>query len=594
VVGGGTISVGPTNGPYASNTVVVLTANASAHWAFDHWTGDVMGSQNPVSLTMGGPRSVEAVFVPTAFPLTAITPGGGTVSVNAQIIPPATFFPVGSVVTVTAVASNGWSFLGWQGDASATNNPLSLTLNQTNNVQGIFGTAVATNAVGGGGIVLSQPNPIPYGTVLTASAVPDAGKYFLTWSGAASGTNAPTTIAVTSANPTVSALFTTLPGGENTLSVVVMGNGSVAISPQQNYYNSGGSVTLSASTTNAGTSFHDWTKDASGSNNPIVVVVSTNKIVQANFGGLPTVNISPQNLIVFGGSNAVLNANAAGLPPLSYQWQNGQGVIAGATNASYTIFGAQATNSGNYSVIVSNPFGSVTSGVATVTVVFPPLIPNPVLYIAPMSFLAFSNLTLGGVYQLQQSVGWYWSNQPVSFTATNALYTQMVAGVADSGDYRLALNPVPAQAFATAQVVNGFVVGATVTSGGSGYVTSPAVTIVGGGGTNATAISHISGGVVTSITITDAGIGYTNPPTLRIAPPPAAAVSPTVLPVMRVDSANLAPYDNYQIQFKPDLGGTWGNWNGGLFSPTDVTNSQYLFITNGVGFFRLEYLQNVP
>jgi hypothetical protein len=166
----------------------------------------------------------------------------------------------------------------------------------------------------------------------------------------------------------------------------------------------------------------------------------------------------------------------------------------------------------------------------------------------------------------------------------------MVAGVASVGDYRLALNPVPAQAFATAQVDYGFVVLATVTSGGSGYVTSPAVTIIGGGGSNATAVANLSGGVVASITITDAGIGYTNAPTVRIAPPPAAAVSPTVLPMMRVDSASLAPYDNYQIQFKPDLGGAWGNWNGGLFSPTDVTNSQYLFITNGVGFFRLQYV----
>jgi hypothetical protein len=227
---------------------------------------------------------------------------------------------------------------------------------------------------------------------------------------------------------------------------------------------------------------------------------------------------------------------------------------------------------------------------APLVVIEPPFIPNPVLDLAPMSFLTFSNLTLGGVYQLQQLVGWYWSNQPVSFTATNALYTQMVAGVADSGDYRLAFNPVPAQAFATVQVVNGFVMGATVSSGGSGYVTSPAVTVVGGGGANATAISHISGGVVTSITITDAGIGYTNAPTVRIAPPPAAAVSPTVLPMMRVDSANLAPYDNYQIQFKSDLGGAWANWNGGLFSPTAATNSQYLFITNGVGFFRLQYV----
>jgi hypothetical protein len=258
--------------------------------------------------------------------------------------------------------------------------------------------------------------------------------------------------------------------------------------------------------------------------------------------------------------------------------------------------GAQAVAVVNNGVVVAVNFLDAGSGYTStpLIVIDPPFIPNPVLDITPMSFLTFSNLTLGGVYQLQQWMGWYWSNQPVSFTATNTLYTQMVAGVADSGDYRLALNPVPAQAFATAQVVNGFVVGATVTSGGSGYVTSPAVTIIGAGGTNATAISHISGGVVTSISIIDAGNGYTNAPTVRIAPPPAAAVSPTVLPVMRVDSANLAPYDNYQIQFKSDLGGTWGNWNGGLFSPTDVTNSQYLFITNAVGFFRLEYLQNVP
>jgi len=226
---------------------------------------------------------------------------------------------------------------------------------------------------------------------------------------------------------------------------------------------------------------------------------------------------------------------------------------------------------------------------APLVVIDPPFIPNPVLGIAAMSFLSFSNLTVGGAYQLQRSLAWYWTNQPVSFTATNTLYTQMVAGVWGSGNFRLALNPVPSQAFADPQVVNGFVVGATVTSGGSSYVTSPAITIVGKGGTNATAVSHISGGVVTSISITDAGIGYTNATTVEIAPPPAAAVFPTVQPVMRVDSASLAPYDNYQIQFMPAITGTWANWNGGLFIPTDVTNSQFLFITNGVGFFRLLY-----
>ena len=237
---------------------------------------------------------------------------------------------------------------------------------------------------------------------------------------------------------------------------------------------------------------------------------------------------------------------------------------------------------------VVNPGSGYTS--APQVVIEPPFIFNPILGIAPMSFLSFSNLTLGGSYQLQQAVAWYWSNQPVSFTATNNVYTQLVAGVFDDGDFRLALNPAPTQAFASAQMANGFVVGATVTAGGSGYVSSPAVTIIGRSIIGAGAYSSISGGVVTGITITNAGYGYANTPTIQIAPPPAAAVFSTVQPVMRLDSASLAPYGNYQIQFKPDVAGGWMNWAGGLFSPTDTTNSQFLFITNGVGFFRVQYL----
>ena len=87
---------------------------------------------------------------------------------------------------------------------------------------------------------------------------------------------------------------------------------------------------------------------------------------------------------------------------------------------------------------------------APLVVIEPPFIPSPSLGIAPMSFLTFSNLTVSGSYQLQQSAGWYWTNQPLNFTATGSIYTQMFAGIVGSGDYRLALNPVPNQAFATA------------------------------------------------------------------------------------------------------------------------------------------------
>jgi hypothetical protein len=227
---------------------------------------------------------------------------------------------------------------------------------------------------------------------------------------------------------------------------------------------------------------------------------------------------------------------------------------------------------------------------APLVVIDPPFIPNPVLGVAPASILTFSNLTIGDSYQLQQFQSWYWTNQPVSFTASNAVYTQAFSGAPGNGEYRLALVPVPAQAFATPQVVNGFVVGATITAGGSGYVTTPAVNITGDAGINATAVAGIGGGAVTNITIISAGMGYTNHVTVQIDPPPAVAISPTIWPGLSLNSSSLVPYDNYQIQFKSNLTGIWGNWSNGLFTPIATTNTQYIFITNGSGFFRLQYV----
>ena len=256
--------------------------------------------------------------------------------------------------------------------------------------------------------------------------------------------------------------------------------------------------------------------------------------------------------------------------------------------------GAQAVAVVSNGVVIAVNVLDAGSGYTNtpVIVIEPPFIAQPTMGIAAMSLLSFTNLALGTNYQLQSILGRYLVQPGRSFHGHRS---HLYAVSSQEWLQRMAIvwQPprFPAQAFATAQLVNGFVVGATVTSGGSRLRHQS--------GSHhrwrwrqpmPRRLLNISGGVVTNITITDAGIGYTNTPTVEIAPPPAAAVSPTVLPVMRVDSANLAPYDNYQIQFKPDLGGAWGNWNGGLFSPTDVTNSQYLFITNDVGFFRLEYV----
>ena len=81
-------------------------------------------------------------------------------------------------------------------------------------------------------------------------------------------------------------------------------------------------------------------------------------------------------------------------------------------------------------------------------------------------------------------------------------------------------------ATATATLFNGFVVGGTVTSGGSGYQTAPAITIS-GNGSGATAKTTISGGAVSAIQILNAGSGYTGPVTFTIAAPTSNVINQT-------------------------------------------------------------------
>ena len=54
----------------------------------------------------------------------------------------------------------------------------------------------------------------------------------------------------------------------------------------------------------------------------------------------------------------------------------------------------------------------------------------------------------------------------------------------------------------------------SITTGGTGYTSEPTVTLTGGGGTGATAIAGITAGAVSSVTITNPGSGYTTAPTV--------------------------------------------------------------------------------
>ena len=103
----------------------------------------------------------------------------------------------------------------------------------------------------------------------------------------------------------------------------------------------------------------------------------------------PSIVSQPTNLAVAVGGTALLGVAAMGTPPLSYAWDfNSTNLVQAGTNSTLSFANAGLPEGGNYLVVITNLYGSVTSAVATVSVGY-----------SPSFFLPPTNQTvlLGGV-----------------------------------------------------------------------------------------------------------------------------------------------------------------------------------------------------
>ena len=108
------------------------------------------------------------------------------------------------------------------------------------------------------------------------------------------------------------------------------------------------------------------------------------------------------------------------------------------------------------------------------------------------------------------------------------------------------------QATAEATLTAGFVTGITVTFGGSGYTSKPAVTISGGGGTGAVAKAILNGDKVALVIVWNAGSGYTGVSVVTIEPPPKAlGLGVRLVPEITVYGP---PGEIGQVEWSPALG----------------------------------------
>jgi hypothetical protein len=114
------------------------------------------------------------------------------------------------------------------------------------------------------------------------------------------------------------------------------------------------------------------TYDASNDASPFSVQVGVTT------RALPQITEGPYSQTVSTGANVVFYIGVVNKGPMTFQWYHGAtpvaggGVLIGATDLAYLVLNNVSTaNAGNYSVVIVSAAGSVTSSVATLTVLQP-------------------------------------------------------------------------------------------------------------------------------------------------------------------------------------------------------------------------------
>ncbi len=101
----------------------------------------------------------------------------------------------------------------------------------------------------------------------------------------------------------------------------------------------------------------------------------TSAVATLTVAAPPAIIIQPASQAVAVGTNASFTVAVAGSGPFDYEWfYAGTNLLQSGTNSTFTLVGVSTNNAGNYSVAISNAYGSVTSRVATLTFALPPVV----------------------------------------------------------------------------------------------------------------------------------------------------------------------------------------------------------------------------
>jgi hypothetical protein len=180
----------------------------------------------------------------------------------------------------------------------------------------------------------------------------------------------------------------------------------------------------------------------SGSQFTVVVANSAGSVTSqaalltvTNGVATPVITSQPQSRTNLVGTSATFSVKASGPAPLAYQWMRNGAPIAGAKTSTYTLAKVQLTDSGSqFSVVITNKGGSVSSQIAVLTVTSPPT--KPVIVSQPQSrtntvgTTATFSVAASGTAPL--SYQWRRNGAPIA-GATTSTYTITNVQLAESG-----------------------------------------------------------------------------------------------------------------------------------------------------------------
>ena len=170
--------------------------------------------------------------------------------------------------------------------------------------------------------------------------------------------------------------------------------------------------------------------------------------VRLTTGFAPTITAQPQSQIAIVGMDVALTVTVVGTSPLGYQWNFNGAAISGATNSTLTFTDVQLTNSGNYSVVVTNIYGISISSNATLIVGLPPTITGqPMNETLGQGATAVFSVTANGTAPLS----YQWNVNGANIVgATNATLTLTNVLFSESGNYSVLITNIFGSASSTA------------------------------------------------------------------------------------------------------------------------------------------------